>query len=246
MNYTIRPCRSLGELAACVSIQKRTWGYSDRELYPLRLFVNIPKIGGHVLGAFARGGRMVGFVASMPAWRRGRRYYHSLSLGVLPGHQNRGLGRALKLRQRREAMRAGIDLIELTFDPLVARNAFFNIVRLGAIARRYLPDYYGRVESRLQGDLPSDRLVAEWWLTSKRVRQALSGKPTSTECEGPSAEVPIPSDFAALHRAGPKAARAQQTLVRKQFEKHFARGWTVTGFIRDRKRTRYLLTPYED
>jgi len=147
VNYVIRRCQTREELATCVTLQKGIWDYADLEDYPLRLFVNLDKIGGHVLGAFAPGGRLVGFVASMPAWQAGERYYHPLSLGVLPAHENRGVGRALKLGQRRRALRAGIGLIEWTFDPLRAKNAFFNIVRLGVVCRRYLADYYGRVES---------------------------------------------------------------------------------------------------
>ena len=189
MSYVIRPCETLDELGACVTLQKQIWGYADHEVYPLRLFVTLTQIGGRVLGAFTAQGELVGFVASMPAWHGRRRYYHSLSMGVLPAHENRGLGRALKLEQRKAALRAGIDSIEWTYDPLRAKNAFFNIQRLGAIARRYLPDHYGRVQSRLQQDLPSDRLVAEWWLKSPRVKRALAGKAPRAAKHKPAAEV---------------------------------------------------------
>jgi predicted GNAT superfamily acetyltransferase len=81
------------------------------------------------------------------------------------------------MAQRRAALGAGIDLIEWSFDPLRAKNAYLNIVRLGAIARRYQPDYYGQVASRLQRGLPSDRLIAEWRLRSTRVKRALAGRP---------------------------------------------------------------------
>src|ERR1043165_5996009 len=128
--YAIRPCGTREELAACVELQRAIWGYAEHEVYPLRLFLTLTRIGGQVLGAFTRDRSLVGFVTSMPAWHEGRRYYHSLSLGVLPGHDNKGLGRALKLKQREEALRAGIDRIEWTYDPLQAKNAFFNIERL--------------------------------------------------------------------------------------------------------------------
>ena len=123
MSYVIRPCETLDELGACVTLQKQIWGYADQEVYPLRLFVTLTQIGGRVLGAFTAQGELVGFVASMPAWHGRRRYYHSLSMGVLPAHENRGLGRALKLEQRKAALRAGIDSIEWTYDPLRAKNA---------------------------------------------------------------------------------------------------------------------------
>ncbi len=243
MRYAIRPCRTLEELAACVDVQKTIWGYAEREVYPLRLFVNLGRIGGHVLGAFTPAGQLVGFVASMPAWHGRRRYYHSLSLGVLPGHENQGLGRSLKWAQRRAALEAGIRLIEWTFDPLRAKNAFFNIVRLGAIARRYLADYYGRVESQLQQGLPSDRLVAEWWLSSARVQRALNGEPPRPMGRAPAAEVPIPCDLDSLLKTRPDAGRAQQATVQRQLQSRFAKKLAITGFVRDESGARYLLDP---
>jgi predicted GNAT superfamily acetyltransferase len=242
VKYTIRPCQTLEELAACARIQKEIWGYAEHELYPLRLFVNLGKIGGHVLGAFSPEGRVVGFVASMPAWHGRRRYFHSLSLGVLPEHENRGLGRMLKLEQRRAALRAGIDYIQWTFDPLRAKNAHLNIARLGAIVRRYLPDYYGHVESRLQQGLPSDRLLAEWWLNSARVRRAVQGKPPRSARRKPAAEVLIPPDVGALA----EEARAQQAAVREQLQRYFAQKLAITGFAYDPPSARYLLEPYEN
>lgn len=241
--YTIRPCTTLAELTACVRLQQRIWGYADSELYPLRLFVTLGKIGGHVLGAFSPRGELVGFVASMPAWRDGRLYFHSLSLGVHPRHENRGLGRALKLAQRRAALQKRIPLIEWTFDPLRAKNAFFNIARLGAIARRYLPDHYGRVRSRLQQGLPSDRLVAEWWVKSPRVRRAVEGKSPRTEREKPKAEVVVPAGIERLAQTHGSRARAVQAKLRRQLHGHFARGLAITSFLRDDGPARYLLDP---
>src|SRR5215469_18898339 len=89
--YTIRRCRNTEEIEACVRLQQQIWGYADFELYPSRLFVNLTHIGGHVVGAFCKSGRgraaeLVGFVSAMPAWRDGKRYLHSLSLGVAAGH----------------------------------------------------------------------------------------------------------------------------------------------------------------
>lgn len=246
MKYVIRPCTTRDELAACVTLQKQIWGYSDLEAYPARLFVNLAQIGGQVLAAFTPAGRAVGFVASMPAWRGGRNYYHSLSLGVLPAHENRGLGRALKMEQRRLALLAGIEGIEWTFDPLRAKNAFFNIVRLGAVCRRYVADHYGSVDSRFQKGLPSDRLVAEWWLRSPRVRRALDGKPPRSRRGRPAAEIAIPADIEPLKRAHPEKARAVQSGVREQFAGCFARGLQITGFTLEGTTAKYLLDPYED
>jgi predicted GNAT superfamily acetyltransferase len=246
LNYTIRPCRTIKELAGCVALQKTIWGYADHEVYPLRLFVTLGRIGGHVIGAFTGKGELVGFVASMPAWREGAQYYFSLSLGVSPAHENRGLGMALKLKQRGEALRAGIARIEWTFDPLRAKNAFFNIARLGAVARRYSPDHYGPVESRLQQGLPSDRLVCEWWLHHPRVRRALRGRSPRAASLTPVAEVVCPADFQSLADSRPEEARALQAALRAKLLRYFSRGLLISGVIRGQDSTRYLLDRLED
>jgi len=241
MNYSVKPCHKHEEFAACVSLQKQIWGYADHEVYPLRLFINLAKIGGHVLGAFTPEGQVVGFVASMPAWHGRRRYFHSLSLGVMPEHENRGLGKALKLAQREDAIRRGLNCIEWTFDPLKAKNAFFNIERLGAIARRYLTDHYGPVESRLQQGLPTDRLIAEWWLESPRVIRKITGKAEHSENKNIAAEVSWVSNVGQLAESNPGRARAVQLAVREQFQKYFADHLVITGFVKGEYENRYLL-----
>jgi predicted GNAT superfamily acetyltransferase len=246
VTYTLRPCGTLQELAACVKIQKEIWGYTERELYPLRLFVNLSRIGGHVLGAFTPQGELAGFVASLPAWHARHRYFHSLSLGVVPEHENRGLGRELKLLQRRMALRAGIDSVEWTFDPLRAKNAYLNIVRLGAIVRRYFPDHYGCVDSRLQKGLPSDRVIAEWWIKSARVRRAINGAPPRSPRRKPVAVVEIPADIGSLLSSRPGEAKICQQRVREQFQEYFAQGLAATGFVLDGQSARYLLDRYEN
>jgi len=246
LKYKIRPCQKLEELAALIKVQQKIWGYAEHELYPLRLFVTLRRIGGQALGAFTPQGTLVGFVASLPAWHGANRYYHSLSLGVLRAHENRGLGRALKIAQRREALGAGIDLIEWTFDPLRAKNAFLNIVRLGAIARRYQPDYYGEVESRFQRGLPSDRLIVEWWLSSTRVKRAMARKPPRRSKADPAARVEIPVDIDQLRQSNPQEARRRQLAVGEQLQEFFAQKLAITGFEYDVRSARYLLDPYED
>jgi predicted GNAT superfamily acetyltransferase len=249
--YTIRPCRNIEEIEACVRLQQQIWGYADFELYPSRLFVNLTQIGGHVIGAFSSSGRgrtgeLVGFVSAMPAWRDGKRYLHSLSLGVAVGHENQGLGRKLKIEQRRLALDAGIRWIEWTFDPLRAKNAFFNIVRLGAITRRYRPNYYGRVESKLQQGLPSDRLVCEWWLKSARVRAAVVRSGTAPARSLVRQVIEIPLDFTALAEPEPGRAHKLQRGVRRKFEDCFRRGLAVTGFERGDGVGRYLLEAFHE
>ena len=246
VGYSLRLCEKREDLAECVRIQKEIWGYAEHELYPLRLFVNLSRIGGHVLGAFTTEGGQVGYVAAMPAWHGRHRYLHSLSLGVIRGHENRGLGRALKLAQRDLALRAGIDCIEWSFDPLRARNANLNINRLGALVRRYEPDYYGYVESRFQQGLPSDRLIAEWWLESLRVKRALAGKPARNLRQKPARVVEIPTEIDALIRGNIEEARTWQGRVRELLQHSFADKLVITGFARDEKSAHYLLDAYEN
>src|ERR1700724_1701669 len=168
----LRRCHGIEDFRACVALQKEVWNFSDAELVPLRIFVVAEKVGGQVMGAFA-GTEMVGFALSVPGTRSGHIYLHSHMLAVRKDHRNGGLGRRLKLLQREDALARGIELIEWTFDPRAIQNAYLNLEKLGAIARRYNINQYGITSSPLQGGLPSDRLIAEWWLRSKRVNTVL-------------------------------------------------------------------------
>src|ERR1051325_4352533 len=172
---TIRKCVGIDELNACVALQKEVWNFSDLDLIPLRMFVVSQKIGGQTIGAFY-GDDLVGFAFSIPGSRNGHAYLHSHMLAVRDSFRNHGLGRKLKLAQRDDAIQQGFDLLEWTFDPLEIKNAHLNLSRLGAIVRRYSVNHYGHSSSPLQGGLPTDRLVAEWWLRSKRVVNLLEEK----------------------------------------------------------------------
>ena len=120
---------------------------------------------------------MVGFGLAVPGYRNGHSYLHSHMVGVRKDFQNRGLGRKIKFFQRDDALARGFELIEWTFDPLEIKNAYLNLEKLGAITRRYTVNQYGITTSPLQGGLPTDRLVAEWWLNSRRVKAAAQGQP---------------------------------------------------------------------
>src|SRR5678809_1189761 len=170
----VRKCHNLDELSACVVLQKEVWNFAEAELVPLRVFVVAEKIGGHVIGAFDDG-QLVAFALSLPGSRGGHSYLHSQMLAVRSEYRNGGLGRQIKLFQRDDALARGFELIEWTFDPLEIKNAYLNIERLGAIARRYSVNQYGITSSPLQAGLPTDRLIAEWWLNSHRVRAAKNG-----------------------------------------------------------------------
>ena len=169
----LRNCTTLDDFRACVALQKEVWGFSDAELVPLRIFSLAPKIGGQVVGAW-NGKTLIGYAMAIPGNRNGHPYLHSHMVAVKDGYRDIGLGRRLKLFQRDDAIAHGYELMEWTCDPLEIKNAYFNLERLGAIARRYNVNQYGITESPLQGLLPTDRLVVEWWMTSRRVQAVLS------------------------------------------------------------------------
>jgi predicted GNAT superfamily acetyltransferase len=172
-NLLIRKCSGVDEFRECVELQKEVWKFDDVDVVPLRMFVVAEKIGGQIIGSF-HDRSMVGFALSIPGTRNGHPYLHSHMLAVRESFRNAGLGRRMKLAQRDDALARGFELIEWTFDPLEIKNAHLNIAKLGVIVRRYTINQYGQSSSPLQGGLPTDRLIAEWWLRSKRVNTLLS------------------------------------------------------------------------
>ena len=228
----VRLCQGLDELNACVALQKEVWNFSDSDLVPLRMFVVAQKIGGQVIGAFD-GGELAGFAMSIPGARDGKAYLHSHMLAVRQSLQNAGIGRRLKLFQREDALARDFDLIEWTFDPLEIKNAWLNIERLGVIARRYTVNQYGNSSSPLQGGLPTDRLVAEWWLRSERVETLLkSGKHPSVKAE---MTVPVPAEIYTWKAAPQHRHKAElvQSRNRDLFLDAFSRGLALVGYERD-------------
>jgi predicted GNAT superfamily acetyltransferase len=228
----LRRCHSIEDFHACVALQKEVWNFTDAELVPLRMFVVADKVGGQVMGAFD-GDVMVGFALSVPGTRTGHVYLHSHMLAVRKDHRNGGLGRRLKLMQREDALARGIELIEWTFDPLEIKNAYLNIEKLGAIVRRYNINQYGITSSPLQGGLPSDRLIAEWWLRSKRVETLLTTGQNPPMVSESSIEVPAQIyEWKAAPETRSKAQQVQERN-REQFLRAFSQGLAVLGYERD-------------
>lgn len=242
----IRSCSGFEELDACVRLQIETWGYDKTDVIPRKIFLVAQKIGGQVIGAFdseipALPHSLVGFAMSLPgiknsAGTQPQPYLHSHMLAVREGYRNRGLGVRLKREQRREALSRGIRLMEWTFDPLEIKNAYLNIHRLGAVASRYLVDFYGVSSSRLQGGLPTDRLVAEWRLDSPRVQAVLDGRPPASQGATEikvSIRVPAAIYEWKSSEADRKRALAVQLENRDRFQAAFSRGLAVVGFVRN-------------
>jgi predicted GNAT superfamily acetyltransferase len=243
---TIRKCEALEEMQACFALQKEVWKFADADLIPVRMFVVAAKIGGQVIGAFDAN-ELVGFALAIPGMRNGYCYLHSQMLAVRQQYRNGGLGRRMKLYQREEALARGFELMEWTFDPLEIKNAYLNIEKLGAIARRYNVNQYGITSSPLQGGLPTDRLVAEWWMKSKRVDAVLAGAPRAEfECR---ARIEVP---AAIYEWKAEAATRKQALAvqqrnRERFNRAFAEGLSVLGYERDEHGNgRFLLGEWDE
>ena len=185
----------------------------------------------------------MGFAMALPGYRDGKPYLHSHMLAVLSQYRNAGLGRRLKLAQRDDALARGFELMEWTFDPLEIKNAHLNIARLGAIARRYQRDIYGPSTSPLQGGLPTDRLIVEWWLRSERVRRVLgevaddkrskSRKKRRTAMMWWSESTcPASSTTGNATPSGVSLAESLQTRNRLALESAFSRGLAITGYER--------------
>lgn len=226
----IEPIKTLEGFDACASLQDIVWGYEASDRVSEKVYLLAAHTGGQVIGAYL-GDKLIGYSMSLPGYRNGKSYLHSHHLAVLPEHRNLGLGRSLKLAQRDDALARGFDLIEWTFDPLEIKNAYLNIARLGAISRRYYRNFYGASSSPLQGGLPTDRIIAEWWIRSPRVEQALQGSlPAFDVLE----TVTVPSQIYAW-KASPEdrkhAAEVQQANA-SALESAFARGLAVLGYQR--------------
>ncbi len=244
--FRIRHCRGPKELEQCVALQQESWGYPDREVVPRNIFVLAQALGGHVLGAWDDAGRLAGFamaVAAHEAQPGGAAaqsfptapaaYLHSHMVAVRAEYRDRGLGFALKRAQREDALGRGITRMRWTFDPLVEKNAWFNLQKLGATARRYLPDFYGQIESALQGGLPTDRLLAEWDLRGERVCAALDEptKPSTGDARQPAKRITLPGEPARWKAHGDRDRLLEvQRSLREQFADAFAQGLRLEGF----------------
>ncbi len=170
----IRTLKRIDDMVPIEELQTVIWGYDKP--YPARLLLVVAETGGQVQAAFSEE-RMIGFSFMIYGRDRhdGHPYLHSQLVGVLPEMRDQNVGFVLKLGQRRWAMELGIDKVEWTFDPLQARNGYFNVRKLGAVIRRYRPDYYGVLDSLFTQGLPTDRWFAEWFVNSPRAEARLTG-----------------------------------------------------------------------
>lgn len=240
----IREATTVEELTECVRLQQEVFAVPDLENSPVRHLIVSKYAGGWTLGAYA-GGRMVGFVLSVPGFVGERRFFYSHMTAVARDFQNSGIGARLKWAQRERALSEGIDYIKWTFQPTQARNAFFNLERLGATIKIYAPNFYGTdystvAEQTNAPGLDSDRLFADWNLKSEKVEKLANGEKYKETGEI-IRTIEIPNDWNALVKTDLPGAIVEQNRIKREFETAFADGLIVKGFERSEKNPKYLL-----
>lgn len=254
----VRRLGSHEDYQQCEELQARVWGPDDVVRVPALVMITAQANGGFAFGAFA-GGKIVGFVLTSPGLTdTGKVKQCSILMAVEPGVQNSGVGSRLKLAQRDAALAQGIDLITWTFDPLVSANAHLNLHKLGCVASHYFVDLYGTAVRGLNAGLPTDRLLAEWWIREPAVADRLAGAPAALPGDlpfvtevAPDAQtgvpvlrrvdldrgepallVEIPESIRAVKLADMDLARRWRSGIREVFQHYFARGYRAAGFHR--------------
>ena len=251
MNISIREIDALAEMRAVEDLQKEVWGIPDLDVVPLTHLVATKEAGGVLIGAFDDDA-LVGFVYGFPSFERGQLAHHSHMLAVKPAYRNFDLGRRLKLAQRDHVKAQGIELISWTFDPLQSLNAHFNFNKLGVIADRYLPNFYGEDAASFLHQTGTDRLWVSWFLSRENVPVKFDVGPTLVRVgadESPErgeaisdqdhVAIEIPSNIDELPREVALKWRAE---TRWAFTEVLKAGYFVESFVRDKQLGRYLLT----
>ena len=246
-NIEIREVSGLEELAECVDLQRAVFALPEVELSPVRHLVVTINAGGFVLGAYS-GSELIGFVLSVPAFLRGEKAFYSHMTAVRSDFQGHGVGAGLKWAQRQKALNLGVIYIKWTFEPVKARNAYFNLEKLGAFVCEYQENFYGTdYASTAASDekigLASDRLFAEWHLESPKVT-TLSETGAFSESREADVTIQIMNDWDGLVSSDPKRAASEQVRIREEFQVAFANGLKGRGFRRNVGHPAYLL--YKD
>lgn len=250
--FEIRECVTIDELDQCVKLQREVFGLPDLEISPRRHLIVSRQAGGWTLGAFLGGdtNRLVGFVHHLVAVRGIDEIIgYSHMMAVHKEYQNRGLGARLKWAQRSRAIAEGRRFIKWTWDPMQARNAHFNLNRLGVVVREYGQNFYGtdyvtdpeQQSLGLQG-LASDRLIANWELDAPRVLELSEGA-AAVAPPNAVATIEIPADWTALVKQDGNIAKREQSRVRSEFIQAFAKGLICAGFKSSPASPQYLLYP---
>lgn len=241
----IREVSSIDEYDACIKLQRDVFGLPDLEISPRRHLIVSREAGGWTLAAFSEG-KLVGFVHHLAAVRGDEIFGYSHMMAVAADYQNRGVGAKLKWAQRARALSEGRDFIKWTFEPMRARNAHFNLNRLGVVIRGYAVNFYGTdyvtnpVEKAAGASgMDSDRLFASWELRSPRVEAFSVGQ--EFPLGKPDEVIEIRGDYSALLKSDPDTAKREQLRVREEFLSFLGAGLVCRAFNRNTERPWYLL-----
>jgi predicted GNAT superfamily acetyltransferase len=240
----IREVSSIEEYNACIKLQREAFGLPDLEISPRRHLIVSRMAGGWTLGAFIDG-KLIGFVHHLAAVQGDQIFGYSHMMAVALDHQNLGVGAQLKWAQRARALAEGRDFIKWTFEPMRARNAHFNLNRLGVVIREYAVNFYGTdyvsnpadKAAGLKG-MDSDRLFASWELNSPRVEALAAAR--DYQLSKPDEVIEIPPDFSVLLKSDPEAAKQEVLRVRAEFLKALRSGLVCRAFERDQEHPHYL------
>ena len=247
MEPVIRECTTIEEFDNCISLQREAFGLPDLEISPRRHLIVSRQAGGWTLGAFV-GDRLVGFVHHLAAVRPNNEVFgYSHMMAVAKDYQNKGIGAQLKWAQRQKALHEGRDFIKWTWDPMQARNAHFNLNRLGVVVEGFGDNFYGTdynsdptQKEKERPGLQSDRLFASWQLKSDRVNRLAAGESHSVSAEVIE-RIAVPAEWSKLVKSDVVKAREVQQRVRTQFKEAFANDLICAAFERGTEESNYLL-----
>lgn len=239
-HVTIRTAETPADYRALQEAQRRAWGIvDDTTILPVATMASARHHGGFVAGAFLPEGVAVGVTFGFLGRIDGRLCLYSQLTGVIPGYQSRGLGMRLKEAQREFCRAEEIGLIAWAFDPLQAGNAHFNLQKLGATCRRFVPDMYGLRTDALNAGVATDRIIAEWEIDARPRREFsdedirelphLSGTAEGAE---PRVLLEIPASISTLRGDDPVSAEAWRVAVGRAMTHSFAAGYRAVGFVR--------------
>ena len=176
----IRILESPEDMTSVEELQRAVWPGSETDVVPAHMLITAMHNGGLVIGAFVED-KIIGFVFGFPGLEftpDGPRPKHcSHMMGIHPDHRDSGIGFALKRAQWQMVRHQGLDHITWTYDPLLSRNAYLNIAKLGAVCNTYRRSEYGEMRDGLNAGLPSDRFQVDWWVNTRRVERRLSKRP---------------------------------------------------------------------
>jgi chorismate synthase len=240
MHIQIRDLKSAADMHACVALQRETWGAQFTEIVPGAILQVVQHVGGVAAGAFSESGDLVGFVFGISGIEQS-------DSGVIPVHwsdmlavrkefRNQGIGARLKRYQHDVLLARGVQKIYWSFDPLDAKNAYINLVRLGVYAREYHINMYGQTDSPLHQGIGTDRLIAVWPIAR--------GRPPASTTNAVRIDVPL--DIHEINARDPAAARDWRMRTRAAFTEWLQQQYVVVDFVRAEARGSYLLVPPSD